>query len=87
MIGEIGENIIITEDHLDGFSLDEETVEQYREDGFTKEFRLLDDDDIVYYSGLLFEDSDDEFEPLDWAMADSGCTQIEYKQNGEFEAI
>ena len=80
MLGEIGENFVIIEDHLDGFSLDEETVDQYYEDDFTKKFRLYDDDDELYYTGLILDDSydDDPFEPLDWAMNDSGCTRIDY---------
>jgi hypothetical protein len=44
--------------------------------GLNHEFRLLDDDDFVYYEGR----SDElEFEPLDWAESYAGCTQIQYK--------
>jgi hypothetical protein len=92
MIGEIGENFVVTEDHLDGFSLDEETIEQYMEDDFTMEFNLYDDDDILYYTGLILDDAydDDPFEPLDYFMYDSGCTRIDYRKAGtddEFETL
>lgn len=88
MIGEVGEHFTITQDHLDNEELELDTVEQYKDDGFNKEFRLYDDDDILYYSGLLFEDAEDEFEPLDWAMNDSGCTRIDYlNEEGEWETL
>ena len=50
------------------------------------EFRLSDDDGEVYYVGRC-GDLDDAYEeqafaPLDWAMADSGCTTMEYRKVG-----
>jgi hypothetical protein len=51
-------------------------------------FRLLDDDGIVYFEGYS---NDNEslmaFDPLDWALADSGCTSIEYLNNGTWETL
>jgi hypothetical protein len=41
------------------------------------QFRIYDDDGILYYEGLSDEE---EFEPLDWAMHDAGATAIHYKQ-------
>lgn len=52
------------------------------------EFRLKDDDDNVYYYGRANEcDSEEAFEPLDWAMNDSGCTSIEYKLESGWEQL
>lgn len=41
-------------------------------------FRLYDDDEILYYSGWLKNDTDCMVQQfvLAWAMADSGCTII-----------
>lgn len=53
------------------------------------EFQLLDDDGILYYEGKcgdLAEASEQKaFEPLDWAMADVGCTEMLYRKLGEKE--
>ena len=49
--------------------------------------RLLDDDGEVYYEGLatkkriLDSGEDLAFAPLDWAMADAGCTEMQYREN------
>ena len=48
------------------------------------EFRVLDDDGIVYYSGKMtkerIEDSETRaFEVLDWAENDAGCTELQYR--------
>jgi hypothetical protein len=51
-------------------------------------FRLLDDDGTVYFDGWS---NDNEslmaFDPLDWAMADSGCTEIQYFNDGKWETL
>jgi hypothetical protein len=54
-----------------------------------KEFRLLDDDGIVYYHGESDTDDDDNaFEPLDYYEAHSGCTEIQYKdKSGKWETL
>lgn len=50
------------------------------------EFRLLDDDEDIYYYGVAnkqeFDDADGEhaFAPLDWAMNDAGATSMEYRE-------
>ena len=42
-------------------------------------FKLFDDDGILYYEGVATnQDSESAFEPLDWAMANDGCTEIQY---------
>jgi hypothetical protein len=78
MIGELGENVVITEDHMDGFKLGEEAIDQFIDDGFDRMFEISDQNGEVHYTGLLFEDSDDENEPLDLVRIESGCTEIEY---------
>lgn len=52
-------------------------------------FRLLDDDDEIYFSGLSTScDDDDAFLPLDWAKNRYGCTYIQYLQpNGIWETL
>jgi hypothetical protein len=57
-------------------------------------FRLLDDDDEVYYEGVMdkegFDDADESqaFAPLDWAMADAGCTEMQYREgNGAWTTL
>jgi len=48
------------------------------------EFRLLDDDDEIYYEGRTFDINEFErraFAPLDWAEGD-GCTQMQYRPAG-----
>lgn len=48
-----------------------------------QKFRMLDDDDIVYYYGFYVESGDsDEFEPLVcFGLPNAGCTAIQYKDN------
>lgn len=51
-------------------------------------FRLLDDDNEVYYGGWLLDDVDCFIQDavLEWGKYDSGCTTIQVKQepNGEW---
>lgn len=49
-------------------------------------FRLYDDDNELYYSGWLKDDHEALVQQfvLSWAMADSGCTRIDVKKNGEW---
>lgn len=50
------------------------------------EFRLLDDDDEVYYEGLCKDLNDqcedNAFDPLDWAMSNAGCAYMQYRKRG-----
>ena len=48
-------------------------------------FRLLDDDDIVYFEGR--ESDSSSFDPLDYFGVAFGCTSIEYLENGKWEAL
>lgn len=52
-------------------------------------FQLFDDDGYLLYEGQSATyDDDAAFEPLDWAMGDSGCTYIEYRQpDGTWERL
>lgn len=49
-------------------------------------FRLLDDDDEVYYEGWLLNDWECavQITVLSWGTYDSGCTTIEVKKNDEW---
>lgn len=86
-------NWIITYNHLD----DEVVPCRYKEElvkSFEKEelidFRLFDDDGELYYSGKMrkkYLDSSYPFGPLDWAMNDSGCTYMEYLENGVWKIL
>lgn len=92
---------IITKDHLtaDGEDLNRVGVHSnnYNKERFAKAdtipIRLLDDDGEVYYEGRASRkrilDSSEEyaFEPLDWAMADAGCTELQYFDNGEWQTL
>ena len=47
-------------------------------------FQLKDDDGNIYFIG---RSSEEAFEPLDWAMAEYGCTSIEYLVDGKWEVL
>ncbi len=53
------------------------------------EFRLLDDDGEVYFTGKCSDlnevDADQAFEPLDWAEPRYGCTEMQYRKVGDQE--
>lgn len=72
---------VITQDHLEGQSLEGPEITALKRKGYTKYFRLYDDDGVLYYSGYAHVDLDDEFAPLDWGMYDSGCTEIRYRNS------
>ena len=51
------------------------------------EFRMLDDDENVYYYGRIFGDYEG-FEPLDdFGMPYSGCVDIQYKEDGKWISL
>lgn len=82
-------SFVITQDHLDGEKLPQKEINLLKKQGYTKHFNLYDDDDVLYYSGYLHENEEDEFAPLDWAMADSGCTDCKIRNSitGKYEAL
>lgn len=57
------------------------------------EFRLYDDDGILYFEGLISRswlegEADLAFAPLDWAKWYAGCTSIHFKnEKGEWEEL
>ncbi len=54
--------------------------------GEGRAFRMRDGDSIVYYEGRLI--GGDGFEPLDdYGTPDSGCTSIEYLEDGKWEIL
>lgn len=48
-------------------------------------FRLLDDDDEVYFEGLCSNSS--SFAPLDYFGSAYGCTDIQYFENEKWESL
>lgn len=60
-------------------------VQRFKEE-MNYEFRLFDDDGVLYYEGLCKDlenaDQDEAFAPLDWAMADVGATTMKYRKKG-----
>lgn len=51
-------------------------------------FRLLDDDKIVYYEGQMAKcDTEAIFAPLDWAMNDAGCTELQIFEKGSWVSV
>jgi len=49
-------------------------------------FRMLDDDNMVYYVGYSNDSS--SFQPLDdFGMPNAGCTDIQYLENGKWESL
>ena len=63
--------------------------DKYRCEG-ARIFRLLDDDGNVYFRGYmldLFEDADKAFAPLDDVGAAYGCTEMQYRENGQWKTL
>jgi hypothetical protein len=50
------------------------------------EFRLYDDDNVLYYEGrcgdITQAPEEEAFLPQDWAAADSGCTSTKFRKAG-----
>jgi hypothetical protein len=59
----------------------------------TLDIRLLDDDGELVYEAratrkrILDSPEDRAFEVLDWAMADAGCTELQYFDGGEWQTL
>jgi hypothetical protein len=53
------------------------------------EFRLYDDDNVLYYEGRCGDitnvSAELAFAPQDWAMNDAGCTSTKYRKIGATE--
>ena len=80
---------IITADHLSEWEADKKQIEAEKtKHNLTREFRLYDDDGELYYSGWYSDDIEDEFYILQWAMYDSGCTEMQTKNSeGRWEVL
>jgi hypothetical protein len=51
------------------------------------QFRMMDDDDVVYYEGRIVGDCDG-FEPLDdFGEGNAGCTGIDILENGNWKQL
>jgi hypothetical protein len=67
----------------------EEMAAIAKAEGLTLRFRMLDDDDQVYYEGYMIpfdqhNDSSDGFEPLDdFGEGNAGCTRLDYWEPGK----
>ena len=74
---------ILTEDNINGASTKENTVSPTNKikQAYPKRFRLLDDDEIVYFYGRMKIQEHgvevDEFLPLDRLGTGYGCTEIQ----------
>jgi hypothetical protein len=59
----------------------------------TLAIRLLNDDGGLEYEAratrerILESPEERAFELLDWAMADAGCTELQYCDNGEWQTL
>jgi hypothetical protein len=73
------ESFVILNDILDGYKATEQERKYAKKLNLTQFFELFDDDDNLYYTGYMHEDIEDEFQPLDWAMYDSGCTYMKVR--------
>lgn len=70
-------------------SLTPEKIKEIKKD-CPHHFKLYDDDGILYYEGYSDDDNSERaFKPLDWAMYDSGCTEIKYRNpiSGKYETL
>ena len=82
---------VITEDHLNKAA---DPLNRTGRGNFMKaiasvlpfQFRLYDDDGVLYFSGKCDNPEeypeDQAFAPLDYGMADAGCTRMDYRRPG-----
>ena len=87
-------DFLITKDNINdgedkGYSnrKEKEAIDKIKEKG--KQFRLLDDDDNIYYYGKCLTDfGENAFKPLDrFGTPNAGCTSIQYKMKGSWETL
>lgn len=81
----------ITKDHIEQKDCHIKSMyfSHLNKDLMTHKFKLYDDDGELYYEGMATNQSfESAFEPLDWGMADSGCTDIKYlNEDGQWESL
>jgi hypothetical protein len=66
------------------------TAEEVVKHPDAKQFRMLDDDGEVYYSGVLLDPYNitSGFEPKDhYGEPNAGCTDIQYREGGEWKSL
>lgn len=89
--GGLGEKLVkLDSPRVYGYSKEEREAVRSGKAGKGTHFKLYDDDGLCYYTGKYFGDPDSEeaFEPLDWASRDVGCTYIKYRQkDGTYEVL
>ena len=86
---------IITKDHIDsGDNVNRCNIPYLTyldmENKLTEKFKIYDDDGELYYEGRSTNQSyENAFEPLDWAMANAGATEIQYynKDTNKWETL
>ena len=64
-----------------GEDWDEAKYKQEKKQGRAWDFRLYDDDRILYYTGVGYGVVD--FDPLDWGTWYAGCTIMEWREKGK----
>ena len=78
---------IITKDHIDADRVGTRSIDWMdtdRIEDMPHKFRLYDDDGTLCFEGVYdkatIDDNnpDEEFDPLEWAMGDAGCTYMTY---------
>lgn len=52
-------------------------------------FRVADDDDIIYFEGVYAGPGDEEsmYEPLAWAMYDAGAVRMDIREKGHWKSL
>lgn len=67
----------------------DEDIERAKTEG--REFRMLDDDGIVYYHGKVWYSenvNEDDGNPLDdFGTPNAGAVTLQYKENGEWKSV
>ena len=88
---------IIDKDYIDSVdggllvteNMDEHVANELLKDGKGLKFKLYDDDKILYYEGRMVGDFEGEqqFDPLDWAQPNAGCTGMQTYDEGKWEWV
>jgi len=78
---------VITKDHVSSETYHPMTEPQIEraEKTLPYQFKLYDSDGELYFEGL--SDDSESYYPLDWAIANHGCTDIEYLEDGNWVAL
>ncbi len=68
--------------------IDEAFITSERSDNMTMQFRILDDDEEVYFIGFMIPTSTEAlFAPLDAFGVGWGCTDIQILEKGQWESV